>query len=86
MKSTITRSHYQFVIDEIPQDKLDEFINFMDDFRDETNCRFQYKQGKSVKYPQHIVPQRSLGFPKELDKRIDYFWSKDYEVMEFEGM
>ena len=36
MKTTKTRSHYQFVIDEIPQDKLDEFINFMDDFRDET--------------------------------------------------
>lgn len=55
---SLHRTFYQFVIDEIPVDEVDEFMNFMDSFRDKTNCRWQYKKGKSIKFPLHIVPQK----------------------------
>ena len=55
---TLNRTSYQFLIDEIPVRDVREFINFMDSFRDKTNCRWQYKKGKSPKFPLNIVPQR----------------------------
>ena len=55
---SLHRTFYQFVIDEIPVDDVDEFMNFMDSFRDKTNCRWQYKKGKSIKFALHIVPQK----------------------------
>ena len=55
---SLHRTFYQFVIDEIPVNDVDEFMNFMDSFRDKTNCRWHYKKGKSPKFPLNIVPQR----------------------------
>ena len=47
----------QYVIDEIPVDYLDEFHSLMMKFQDESNCRWQYKKGRSVKYALHPVPR-----------------------------
>ena len=66
-----TRSHYQFVIDEIPQNQVDDFIIIIEDFRKKTDCRFRYKLGKSVKYPLHIVPTHKQHYEGE-DYIVDY--------------
>ena len=71
MNSTKTRSHLQFVIDEIPQNQLNAFLNIIEDFRIKTNCRFRFKQGQSVKYPLHIVPTRQPNYEGE-ELILDY--------------
>ena len=65
------RSNYQFVIDEIPQNQVNDFLNIIDDFRIKTDCRFRYKRGKSVKYPLHIVPTQQHSYEGD-DYIIDY--------------
>ena len=46
----------QYVIDEIPEDYLLDFHSLMSKFQSESNCRWQYKKGRSVKYSLHPVP------------------------------
>ncbi len=50
---------YQFIIDDIPDKYLDQFLSIMRDFTHQSSCRFQYKEGKSVKYPLHPVPPKT---------------------------
>ena len=71
MNPTQTRSNYQFVIDEIPENQVDNFLNIIDDFRIKTNCRFRFKQGQSVKYPLHIVPTQQPNYEGE-ELILDY--------------
>ena len=44
----------QFVVDGIPNENLDEFLGFMENFQKKYDCRFQYKEGKSVKH--RLIP------------------------------
>ena len=39
-------NNYQFIIDEIPDIHLNEFIEYMSSFTKKTECRFFYKEGK----------------------------------------
>ena len=41
------QNNYQFIVDEIADQDLDEFLNVMLDFTRKTGCRFQYRVGKS---------------------------------------
>tara|TARA_Y200000002_G_scaffold140755_1_gene116161 strand:+ start:2830 stop:3078 length:249 start_codon:yes stop_codon:yes gene_type:complete len=82
MNPTITRSNYQFVIDEIPENQVDCFLKLIDDFRNKTDCRFRYKNGKSVKYPLHIVPNYQQ--PLVVSKQQTY-QGEDY-IVDYEGM
>ena len=52
----------QFIVDEIADQDLDEFLNVMLDFTRKTGCRFQYRVGKSGKLPLFPCP------PKETKK------------------
>ena len=82
MNPTQTRSNYQFVIDEIPENQVDNFLNIIDDFRIKTNCRFRFKNGKSVKYPLNIVPtqqQPLVGSTQQTYEGEDY-------IVDYEGM
>ena len=63
-------NNYQFIIDEIPDESIDEFLNIMRDFANKTHCRFQYKEGKGIKHPLHPVP------PKEETKMSNHIESK----------
>tara|TARA_B100001996_G_C18334090_1_gene467527 strand:+ start:420 stop:599 length:180 start_codon:yes stop_codon:yes gene_type:complete len=49
-------NNYQFIIDDIPDKDLDNFLTIMRKFSYETNCRFQYKEGKGVKNALIPVP------------------------------
>ena len=71
MNPTTSRSNYQFVIDEIPENQVDNFLNIIEDFRIKTNCRFRFKQGQSVKYPLHIVPTQQPNYEGE-ELILDY--------------
>ena len=39
-------NNYQFIIDEIPDIHLNEFIEYMSSFTKKTECRFFYNEGK----------------------------------------
>lgn len=51
-------NNYQFIVDDIPDKDLDLFLRIMRNFSYRTKCRFQYKEGKSVKYPLIPVPPK----------------------------
>ena len=46
-----TSNNYQFIVDDIPDDFLEEFINLMHPFVSKCGCKFSYKEGKSYKFP-----------------------------------
>ena len=56
------QNNYQFIVDEIADQDLDEFLNVLLDFTRKTGCRFQYRVGKSGKLPLFPCP------PKETKK------------------
>jgi len=47
----------QFIIDNIPDIKVNEFVRLVRQFQTETNCQFRYKEGASIKYPMKDVPK-----------------------------
>ena len=47
---------YQFVVDQIPNNELDRFLDWMEQFRNETGCQFRYRQNAGAKYPLVEVP------------------------------
>ena len=49
-------NNYQFIIDNIPDKDLDNFLSIMRGFTLKTSCRFQYKEGKGIKNPLLPVP------------------------------
>ena len=51
-------NNYQFIIDEIPDIHLTEFIEFMSSFTKKTECRFFYKEGKGQRLP--LLPIEDL--------------------------
>ena len=52
------QNNYQFIVDEIADQDLDEFLNVMLDFTRKTGCRFQYRVGKSGKLPLFPCPPK----------------------------
>ena len=49
-------STYQFVIDQIPNNELDRFLDWMEQFRNETGCQFRYRQAPGAKHTLIPVP------------------------------
>mgnify|MGYP003140586239 CR=1 FL=1 len=52
--SFLMDNNYQFIIDEIPDAHIKEFIHIMSSFTKRTHCRFSYKEGKGIKH--HLIP------------------------------
>ena len=53
---SLHRTFYQFVIDEIPVNDVDEFMNFMDSFRIKQIVVGNTRRGNQLSFP-HIVPK-----------------------------
>ena len=45
------RDDYQFLLDGIPSQFLDEFLLVMLDFQNRTSCRFRYRTGLDEQFP-----------------------------------
>ena len=50
------RDDYQFLLDGIPNQFLDEFLLVMLDFQNRTSCKFRYRTG-----PDEQLPLRNVG-------------------------
>ena len=55
-----TPNNFQFIVDEIPDQFLDEYTDLMLEFTRSSGCRFQYRKGRSQKYPLFPVNKEIL--------------------------
>ncbi len=59
----------QFIIDNIPDFKVNEFVRLVRQFQTETNCQFRYKERASIKYPMKDVPKSgTFDIKKQLEE------------------
>ena len=63
-------NNYQFIVDEIANQDLEEFLNVMLEFTRKTGCRFQYRVGKSQKLPLFPCPPRDEEFTQQINENF----------------